>query len=253
MGALHEGHLALVAAARARASCVAVSIFVNPLQFGPKDDFAAYPRASESDSAKARDRGVDLLFAPSASEMYPEGQVATTVASALAARWEAAARPGHFAGVLTVVAKLLHIVQPDVAVFGQKDAQQVVLVRAMARELDFPTEIIVAPTVREAGGLAMSSRNAYLSTGERQQATVLFRALSAMREAWRDAGLIESSALESIGRGVLATEQGVSVEYLGIAEPARLEPCRTVEPGCIAMVAARVGHTRLIDNVIFAR
>lgn len=253
MGALHEGHLALVAAARTRATCAAMSIFVNPLQFGPKDDLAAYPRASESDSAKARDHGVDLLFAPAAVEMYPEGEVTTTVASSLATRWEAAARPGHFAGVLTVVAKLLHIVQPDIAVFGQKDAQQVVLVRAMARELDFPAEIVVAPTVRDADGVAMSSRNAYLSPRERQQATVLFRALTAMHEAWRDAGLADSSALESIGRRMLATEQGVSVEYLGIAEPGRLEPCRTVEPGCIAMVAARVGSTRLIDNVIFAR
>ena len=253
MGALHEGHLALVAAARARAACAAMSIFVNPLQFGPKDDFAAYPRASESDSAKAREHGVDLLFAPAAVEMYPEGQVTTTVTSSLATRWEAAARPGHFAGVLTVVAKLLHIVQPDVAVFGQKDAQQVVLVRAMARELDFPTEIVVAPTVRDADGVAMSSRNAYLSAGGREQATVLFRALSAMHEAWRDAGLTDSFALESIGRRVLATEQSVSVEYLGIAEPARLEPCRSVEPGCIAMVAVRVGRTRLIDNVVFAR
>ncbi len=253
MGALHDGHMALVDAARARAACVVMSIFVNPLQFAPSEDFAAYPRDVDADTAKARARGVDMVFVPTVEEMYPTERVVTVTPGDAAGRWEGAARPGHFAGVLTVVAKLFHIVQPDVAVFGQKDAQQVMLIRAMVRDLDFPTEILVAPTVREPDGLAMSSRNAYLSPDERREARVLSAALRAMHEAWRARDVRDASALDAVGRGVLQTEPGVAVEYLGVAEPRTLAPAVTVEPGHVAMIAARVGRTRLIDNLTFTR
>jgi pantoate--beta-alanine ligase len=190
---------------------------------------------------------------PTVEEMYPAGRVVTVTPGDAAARWEGAARPGHFAGVLTVVAKLCHIVQPDVAVFGQKDAQQVMLIRAMVGDLDFPIEILIAPTVRESDGVAMSSRNAYLSPDERRQARVLSAALHAMHGAWHVHGVRDAAALETIGRGVIQTEPGVAVEYLGVAEPRALAPAATAEPGHLAMIAARVGRTRLIDNVVFTR
>ena len=192
MGALHPGHLALIDAARARAGCVVVSIFVNPLQFGPKDDFAAYPRDLDRDATLARDRRADFVFAPPVSEMYPTPSTVSVVPvapageTALDARWEGASRPGHFAGVLTVVSKLFNIVQPDLAVFGRKDLQQVTLIRAMVRDLDVPVEIVTVPTVRAADGLALSSRNAYLSPAERERALVIPRALGAMLDMWAD-------------------------------------------------------------------
>src|SRR5690242_7471431 len=187
MGALHEGHLALVDHARERASLVVLSLFVNPLQFGPNEDFARYPRDREGDAKLAEARGVDVLFAPPVDELYRAGRAVSVVPTALASRWEGASRPGHFTGVLTVVAKLFNIVQPHTAVFGQKDIQQATLIRAMVRDLDFPIEVVVAPTVREADGVALSSRNAYLGAADRARARVLSRAIFAMRDAF-DAG-----------------------------------------------------------------
>jgi pantoate--beta-alanine ligase len=257
MGALHEGHLALVDAARASAASVVMSVFVNPLQFAPTDDFAAYPRDLDRDAALASGRGVDVLFAPPVGEMYPMAQrvavtpIAPSDHPALDARWEGAARPGHFAGVLTVVSKLFHIVQPDLAMFGRKDLQQVTLIRAMVRDLDVPVEVITVPTVRGDDGLALSSRNAYLSAQERAQALVISQALRAMVQAWRSDGVRDADALATIGRRVLGAQPAVKVEYLGLAEPIDLEPVAQVDPGAVAMIAARVGRTRLIDNVVF--
>ncbi len=257
MGALHEGHLALVDAARASAATVVMSVFVNPLQFAPTDDFAAYPRDLDRDAGLACGRGVDVLFAPTVGEMYPITQrvaVAPIVPSdrpALDARWEGAARPGHFAGVLTVVSKLFHIVQPDVAMFGRKDLQQVTLIRAMVQDLDLPVEVVTVPTVRGDDGLALSSRNAYLSPAERAQALVIPQALQAMVQAWARDAVRDADALAGIGRRLLGRQPAVKVEYLGLADPIGLEPVREVSAGAVAMIAARVGRTRLIDNVVF--
>lgn len=249
MGALHEGHLALVDRARERASTVVLSLFVNPLQFGPNEDFARYPRDRERDARLADARGVDVLFAPNADELYRAGRAVSVVPTALASRWDGAARPGHFTGVLTVVAKLFNIVQPHVAVFGQKDIQQATLIRAMVRDLDFPIEVVVEPTVREPDGVALSSRNAYLGTADRARARVLSRAIFAMRDAF-DAGERSTSVLETLGREVLSTEPEVAAEYLAVIDPQTLEPASVAETGSIVAIAARIGTTRLIDNVI---
>ncbi len=253
MGALHAGHAALVALARRRTPCVVMSIFVNPLQFGPAEDFGGYPRPLDADIAMARAAGVDILFLPAVAEMYPAGRAVTVSAAGLDARWEGASRPGHFAGVLTIVAKLFHIVGPDLAVFGQKDVQQVALIRAMVRDLDFPVALAVAPTVREPDGLALSSRNAYLTQEERRSAVAIPRALRAMDAAWRTRGVADAAAVQAIGGDVLRREPGIAVDYIGLAEPDRLEPVTTVTAGAVAMVAARVGRTRLIDNIVFGR
>ncbi len=258
MGALHPGHLALIDVARARASCVVVSVFVNPLQFGPHDDFAAYPRDLDRDASLAGDRHANIVFAPPVAEMYP---VPNTVAvtpvaipgqTPLDGRWEGAARPGHFTGVLTVVTKLFNLVQPDVAVFGRKDLQQVTLIRAMVRDLDLPVDVVTVPTVRAADGLALSSRNAYLSAPERARALVIPRALDAMLDAWAGGRVSDATALIAVGRGILDADPDVAVEYLGLAEPVQLAPVTKVETGSVAMIAARVGRTRLIDNVVFS-
>jgi pantoate--beta-alanine ligase len=249
MGFLHEGHLQLVDEARRRAAFVVMSIFVNPLQFAPTEDLARYPRDPQGDAAKASGRGVDLLFMPRAKEMYPREMRAEVIPCALHRRWEGEVRPGHFAGVLTVVAKLLNVVQPDVAVFGQKDVQQATLVRAMVDDLAIPTEIVVAPTTREADGLAMSSRNSYLSDAERARALTLSRALFAMRDLY-ERGERRADALLTAGRRVLDAEPSVSIDYLALADGATLEPVETAERGTVAMIAARVGRTRLIDNLV---
>ena len=249
MGALHEGHLALVDRARERASIVVLSLFVNPLQFGPNEDFARYPRDRERDAGLADARGVDVLFAPDADELYRAGRAVSVVPTALASRWDGASRPGHFTGVLTVVAKLFNIVQPHVAVFGQKDIQQATLIRAMVRDLDFPIEVFVAPTVREPDGVALSSRNAYLGTADRARARVLSRAIFAMQDSF-DAGERSTDALEALGREVLSTQPEVAPEYLAVVDPQTLEPASVAEPGSIVVIAARIGTTRLIDNVI---
>lgn len=249
MGALHDGHLSLVDVARREAAFVVMSIFVNPLQFSPTEDLAAYPRDPAGDAAKAATRGVDLLFAPAPAEMYPREARVRVEPRALAERWEGEVRPGHFGGMLTVVAKLLNIVQPDVAVFGQKDAQQVALVRAMVRDLDFPVEVVVAPTVRESDGLAMSSRNAYLGFDHRDRAAALSRALAGLVERYRG-GETGSAALEAEARAALAAEPGVALDYLAVVDPDTLEPARQARPGSLVLLAARVGRTRLLDNVL---
>jgi pantoate--beta-alanine ligase len=250
MGALHEGHLALVDVARANADCVVMSIFVNPLQFGPTEDFARYPRDLEGDAAKASARGVDLLFVPTREEMYPTARAVEVRPIALADLWEGAIRPGHFAGVLTVVAKLLNIVQPDVAVFGQKDIQQATLVKAMVRDLDMPVEIVVASTVRDSDGLALSSRNAYLSPDERERARAIPRALERISAEFAG-GERSAERLEQMGRDVLRSTGG-RIEYLALMDPTTLRPVERASAGTIVAVAVRVGSTRLIDNVILA-
>ena len=253
MGALHEGHLRLLDEARRHASFVVMSIFVNPLQFGPGEDFTRYPRDAEGDTAKATARGADLVFVPDTEEMYPSaGRAVAVVPERLHERWEGAVRPGHFAGVLTVVAKLLNIVLPDVAVFGQKDYQQAALVRALVRDLDFPLEVVVAPTTREPDGLALSSRNVYLSPDDRRRAQSLSRALRAMQDAWQS-GDRDADALLGTGRRVLESEPEVRVDYLALVDPDSLEPVAQAAAGSVALVAARVGATRLIDNAIFGR
>jgi pantoate--beta-alanine ligase len=249
MGFLHEGHLRLVDEAHQRADVVVMSIFVNPLQFGPTEDLSRYPRDADGDAAKAEARGVDLLFAPDGPEIYPEPPRVVVTPRALASRWEGAARPGHFEGVLTVVAKLFNIVQPDVAVFGQKDIQQATLVRAMVRDLDMPIEIVVAPTVREADGLAMSSRNSYLDASARARALALSGALRAVQSA-HQTGERSASRLDAMARAHLAAHGIDEVDYVAIADPNTLEPLTHADVGSIVAVAARVGRTRLIDNVI---
>lgn len=249
MGALHEGHLSLVDEARRQADSVVMSVFVNPLQFGPGEDLDRYPRNLERDRALARERGVDLLFVPAADVMYPPGSEVRVVPGAAADRWEGAVRPGHFAGVLTVVAKLFHLVEPDVACFGQKDIQQVALVRRMIVDLDWPLRLAVVPTARDADGLALSSRNAFLSAEERAQALGLSRGLEAARVAW-EAGERDAARLEARIRALLEVFPGVAPDYISIVEPDRLEPVDVAERGTVVAIAARVGKTRLIDNLI---
>lgn len=248
MGALHDGHLRLVDEARRLSDVVVMSIFVNPLQFGPGEDFDHYPRPLERDRALASARGVDALFVPEVGEMYPPGRSTLVVPGPAADRWEGASRPGHFAGVLTVVAKLFLIVQPDVAVFGQKDWQQVVLVRRMVRDLDFPVEIAVLPTVREPDGLARSSRNAYLDEESRRDAAGLSAALRAAVERYRG-GVTDPAALEAAARGALEVHPGARAEYIAVVDPVDLAPVSVAADDTIVAVAAQVGATRLIDNV----
>jgi pantoate--beta-alanine ligase len=252
MGFLHEGHLALVDEARRRSDVVVMSIFVNPLQFGPQEDLSRYPRDLARDRRLAEERGVDALFIPTEATMYPAGSATRVVPGPAAERWEGAARPGHFVGVLTVVAKLFHLVEPDLAVFGQKDIQQVVLIRQMVRDLDWPIELAVVPTVREPDGLALSSRNVYLDETGRRDALGLSAALRAAHEAWR-AGERGGSALEARMRDVLERHPGLAVEYIALVEPETLTAVSTVTPETIVAVAGRVGRARLIDNLVLGQ
>ncbi len=249
MGFLHEGHLALVDAAHSQADIVVMSIFVNPRQFQPGEDFERYPRDLAHDRALAEARHVDILFAPEVGEMYGSGDELRIVAGETAARWEGEFRPGHFDGVLTVVAKLFNIVQPDVACFGQKDIQQVTLIRRMIQELDIPVRLHISPTVRESDGLARSSRNVYLTPAQRLQALALSRGLRAAEAAFEQ-GETDAAALERVVRRVLETEPEITTDYIAVVEPRRLAPVSTVDAGTIIALAARVGSTRLIDNVI---
>ncbi len=251
MGYLHEGHLSLVDEARRRADVVVLNVFVNPLQFAPDEDLTRYPRDLPRDRNLAAARGVDLLFAPETDAMYPAGSEIRVVAGETAERWEGSARPGHFAGVLTVVAKLFHLVEPDVACLGQKDIQQVTLIRHLIRDLDWPIELAAVPTVREADGLAMSSRNVYLSPAEREKALSLSRGLRAAAEAWQG-GERSGSVLTRIVQASLRGAAGVRAEYIAVVEPEHLRPVTVAPAGTILVVAARVGSTRLIDNVILA-
>ncbi len=249
MGYLHEGHLALVDEARKRADVVLMSIFVNPLQFGPTEDLARYPRDLPRDRRLADARGVDALFLPSEAVMYPPGSEIRVVPGRSAERWEGVARPGHFGGVLTVVAKLFHLAEPDVACFGRKDVQQTVLVRQMVRDLDWPLELAIVPTVRESDGLALSSRNAYLDPEQRRRATALSGALQEAHVAWRG-GERSAKAIEARMRRFLETFTDVQVEYIAVAEPDALAPVTEVQATSVVALAARVGLTRLIDNIV---
>jgi pantoate--beta-alanine ligase len=249
MGYLHEGHLALVDAARRRSAAVVMSIFVNPLQFGPTEDLARYPRDLSRDRELAKTRGVDLLFVPSEATMYSPGTEIRVVPGPSSERWEGVARPGHFAGVLTVVAKLFNLVQPDFACFGRKDIQQVTLVRQMVRDLDWPLELVIVPTVREPDGLALSSRNSYLAADERREAMALSRALRVAHQAWCE-GETRASELERRMRHSLEMSPRVRVEYIAIAEPIALAPVDHADGNTVVAIAARLGPTRLIDNII---
>jgi len=249
MGALHAGHRSLLAAARRETGFVVASVFVNPLQFGPTEDLATYPRDRDGDLAMLAAEGADLAFLPSEREMWPaEPQVRLRV-GALGERLEGARRPGHLDGVATVVAKLLHLVGPSRAYFGQKDAQQLAVVHRMVADLAFPNEIVACPTVREPDGLAVSSRNAYLSAEERARATVLYRSLAAGRSRFA-AGERDPAAIEMAAEELLRAEPGVEPEYVALVEPDGFEPVERAEAGQVLAVAARVGRTRLIDNVI---
>ncbi|MGH7525867.1 MAG: pantoate--beta-alanine ligase [Gemmatimonadales bacterium] len=249
MGYLHEGHLSLVDAARRVADVVVMSIFVNPLQFGPGEDLDRYPRDLPRDRRLAEARGVDALFVPGESIMYPPGSEVRVAPGPSAERWEGAARPGHFAGVLTVVAKLFHLVQPDVACFGRKDVQQATLIRQMVRDLDWPIELVVVPTVREPDGLALSSRNVYLAPGERRDALALSGALRVAEEAWRS-GECRAAEIEGRMRRLLRMHPALRVEYIAVAEPTALAPVSEANADTVVAIAGRVGRTRLIDNII---
>src|SRR5216117_888658 len=254
MGFLHEGHLQLVDRAKERADRTVMSIFVNPLQFGPTEDLGQYPRDLERDRRLAGERGVDCLFVPEASAMYPAEPLVRVHPGPMADPLEGAARPGHFAGVLIVVAKLFHIVEPDIAVFGRKDFQQAMLVRRMAADLDFGLEIDIAPTVRELDGLALSSRNSYLNADQRRAALALSRALRAVEQAWRS-GEADPKALQRRGMqalmapGVALIAPGVSPGYLELVDE-QLRPVARVDARTVVVIAAQVGATRLIDNVV---
>ena len=249
MGALHEGHLSLVRAARTQCDAVAVSIFVNPTQFGPTEDLAKYPRQFERDHALLEKENVDILFAPSVDEMYRKGEATWVMVEGLSDKLDGRSRPGHFRGVTTVVAKLFHILEPDVAFFGQKDAAQVAVIRRFVRDLNVPVGIAVCPIVREPDGLAMSSRNAYLNPEERQRALVLQRSLREVENQFH-AGETRAPRLIAVAREIIAQEPQVRLDYFEIVDPDTLEPIeRTSQPALVA-VAAYVGATRLIDNVL---
>jgi len=252
MGALHAGHLSLVAAARAQNSFVAASIFVNPTQFGPNEDFANYPRTFDDDCAQLASAGVDLLFAPSAVDIYPPGNTTFVDPGPIATRLDGASRPGHFRGVSTIVARLFSIVAPDRAYFGQKDAAQVAVLRHIVRDLNLPVELIACPIVREPDGLAMSSRNRFLSPAERSRALVLFRALTAAREL-ADCGETRAEALRAAMLAVFAEDPKTRLDYAAVVDPDTLLPLDNIADttnGALLAVAAFVGRTRLIDNLL---
>ncbi len=250
MGYLHEGHLSLVSLARNESDFLAVSIFVNPLQFGPEEDMEAYPRDLDRDLALLEDRGVDLVFHPSVDEMYPLGSPLVTVDPGPMARVLCGAyRPGHFRGVLTVVARLFGLIRPHLAVFGRKDYQQGVLVRRMCRDLEMEVEVLMGPIVREADGLAMSSRNSYLDSREREEASGLHRALEKARAAFRE-GERGPESLRAVLEEELRAYPSLSLQYGEVVHPETLEPVDPVMPGSVMAVAAFCGRTRLIDNLI---
>jgi pantoate--beta-alanine ligase len=249
MGALHAGHRALIRAARLSCDAVVVSLFVNPAQFGPQEDFARYPRTPASDAALCRKEGVDVLFAPPVGEIYPDGFQTTIAVPRLARRWEGERRPGHFAGVAVIVAKLLALVRPAVAVFGQKDFQQAALIKRLVEDLNLGVRVVVYPTVREADGLALSSRNVYLTPAQRRAAPVLFRALNAGRLALRS-GVRSGAGVRQAMRRVLSTEPVARFEYLAVCDPDTLEPLKRVRDRAVLLGAIRIGRIRLIDNLL---
>ena len=250
MGALHRGHLSLVDRARADCAAVAVSIFVNPTQFGESEDFAQYPRDLDADLELLRQRGADLVFVPDAAEIYPPGFATWVDVGPLGERLEGAARPGHFRGVATVVAKLFALTSPDFAYFGQKDGQQTLVVRQMARDLDLGVAIIVLPTVREPDGLAMSSRNVRLTPPQRQAAPALYRALQAGHARWqadeKNSANIRAAAMQELQAEPLLD----AIDYISLAAPETLAELEQAVPGAMLSAAARLGAVRLIDNLI---
>jgi len=248
MGALHQGHLSLVRVAMARCEAVSASIFVNPTQFGPNEDFAKYPRSFERDRQMLEDEGVDLLFAPSVAEMYPEGISITTVTvNGMSELLCGRSLPGHFQGVTTVVGKLFHVCVPDLAFFGQKDAAQVAIIRRMVRDLNFSLEIVPCPIVREPDGLAMSSRNSYLSPQQRKDSLALSRSLTEMNRRFEDG---ERSVQKLIAAGAKASGEVARLDYLEIVDPDSLEAIDKFDRPVLAAVAAFVGNVRLIDNIL---
>ena len=249
MGALHAGHLSLVRAAKAQCAAVAVSIFVNPTQFGPSEDLAKYPRTLESDRAALEKESVGIVFAPTVQEMYPPGETTWVTVGGLSEKLDGRSRPGHFRGVTTVVAKLFHIVQPDRAFFGQKDAAQLAIIRRMVRDQNFPVEIVACPIIREPDGLAMSSRNVYLSKEEREQALVLHRSLQHVEGGFHQ-GERNAAKLQDVGNEGIAREPSVRLDYFEIVDPVTLDPVDTISGPTLVAVAAYVGATRLIDNVV---
>ncbi len=246
MGALHEGHMSLVRRAREENATAVVSIFVNPAQFGPGEDFSAYPRDMDADLARLDEAGVDVVFAPTPDEMYPGGFDTHVDVGRIAERLEGEARPGHFRGVATVVCKLLSIVRPDRAYFGSKDAQQGVVIQRLNADLDLGAEIVMCPTVREHDGLALSSRNAYLDAEERRAATVLYRALSLARSMGRG----PAGAVRAAMSDVLDAEPLASVDYVSVADAATLEELDVIDRPALVSLAVRIGSTRLIDNIV---
>lgn len=252
MGALHEGHLALVRAAKAQCDLVVVSIFVNPLQFGPSEDLAKYPRDLERDRELLQQGSVDFIFAPSVEEMYPAGAVTNVTVEGLSDKLCGRSRPGHFRGVTTVVSKLFNIVEPDKAFFGQKDASQSTIIRRMVRDLNIPVEVVVCPIVREPDGLAMSSRNAYLDAQQRKSALVLYRSLIAAQERFNQ-GERRVSALIEAGKRAFEQEPSVRLDYFEIVDPETLDPVDDLSSCGLVAVAAFVGKARLIDNVVLGR
>lgn len=249
MGALHRGHLSLIRAARTRSTAVAVSIFVNPTQFAPGEDFAVYPRNLEQDLRALEQENVELVFAPSVEEMYSPRNLTWVVVEGLSQRLCGQSRPGHFRGVATVVAKLFHIVEPDSAFFGQKDAVQVAIIKRMVRELDMAVAIEVCPVVRDPDGLALSSRNAYLRPEERQSALVLHRSLGRVGDLFAS-GEQDSARLIEAAKQEFRTEPGARLDYFEIVDPDTLEPAPTIEKPVLVAVAAFIGSTRLIDNIV---
>ena len=251
MGALHEGHRALIRAARLRCDALVVSIFVNPTQFGPSEDLAQYPRPLANDRRLCREEGVDLCFEPSVAAMYPEGYQTMVTVPAIARRWEGDVRPHHFSGVATVVTKLFGMVRPDIALFGQKDYQQAAVIRRLVDDLNLGVEIIVRPTVREKDGLAMSSRNVYLSPEQRIIATTLYKSLRAGAEAIRK-GMADVQAVQSAMAAVIEQEPALMVDYLAVCDPLTLEPLSSVASRAVLLGAVRLGSVRLIDNLVAA-
>lgn len=249
MGALHEGHLSLIRAAKAKSDVVAASIFVNPTQFGPTEDFSRYPRDLDRDLGLLEREGVDFVFVPSVEEMYPQQSVTWVTVEGLSECLCGKSRPGHFRGVATVVAKLFNIVEPDIAFFGQKDAAQIAVIRRMVRDLNMPVQVEVCPIVREPDGLAMSSRNAYLSPEQRQDALVLFRSLSRIRGSF-EKGEHDSQKLIGAARDEFRKTPNVRLDYCEIVDPDELTALNVIDRPALVAVAAFVGNTRLIDNIV---
>ena len=249
MGYLHQGHLALVRKARAENSTVVVSIFVNPTQFGPDEDLRAYPRDLNRDLKLLQGEKADIVFVPSAEEMYPPGFSSRVSVGRVTERLEGASRPGHFRGVATICTKLFNIVQPTRAYFGQKDAQQVVVIKKMVDDLNMNLEIVVVPTIRESDGLAMSSRNTYLNPEERQAATVLFKALTLARQLWQD-GEKDADKIREAMTSLIQKEPLAQIDYVSVADANALEELKMIDRPALASLAVRIGNTRLIDNML---